>query len=75
MSRKPTPFPTRKLEITLPESLLLEIEVYLPRNTLTGKVLHGAWSLYFTTLLRRDLETKARNMTAQSSLKGEPHAN
>lgn len=58
--RPPTGIPHRAKELWLPEQLLLEVEMYLPRDTLTGKIQHGAWSDYVARLLREDLASKAR---------------
>lgn len=51
--------PHRRLEITLPEPLILEVELYLKRDPRTGKVAFGEWSNLFRRLLRADLNAKA----------------
>lgn len=61
--RRPTGIPHRSIELWLPEHLLLEVQVYLPKDTLTGKVKHGAWSAHVAQLLRASLEQKAHERT------------
>lgn len=49
----------RPLELQIPVTLAHEIELFLPRDTLTRKVRHGAWSQYFISLAREDLSRRA----------------
>lgn len=63
--RPPNAIAHRSIELWLPINMLLEVEVYLPRDTLTGKVKHGAWSAYFSQLAREDLERKAQAQGVQ----------
>lgn len=58
--RPPNAIPHKSIELWLPAKMLLEVQVYLPRDLITGKVKHGAWSAYFTQLAREDLERKAK---------------
>ena len=49
----------RSLELQIPVQLAHEIELFLPRDTLTRKVRHGAWSHYFISLAKEDLSRRA----------------
>jgi hypothetical protein len=58
--RPPSGVPHRSIELWLPVALLHEIEIYLPRDSLSGKTKHGAWSTYFAQLARADLGKRAQ---------------
>lgn len=52
-----------KREVTayVPERIMLEVELLLPRDTLTRKIKHGALSQYITMLIANDLRSRAGN--------------
>lgn len=65
--RPPNAIPHKSIELWLPAKMLLEVQVYLPRDLITGKVKHGAWSAYFSQLAREDLERKAQKETQNAN--------
>lgn len=48
--------PTSRLELSIPQDLRLRLELFLPRDALTGKIAHGAWSDLIVSLLHRHLK-------------------
>lgn len=52
--------PKLRLEVQLPEPLVMEASLFLRRNALTGRVAHGEWSTYVERLVRQDLSTRAK---------------
>lgn len=55
------PIGEQKREVTayVPERIMLEVELLLPRDTLTRKLKHGALSQYITMLIANDLKLRA----------------
>lgn len=60
MPRRPSAYPTTRLEILMPEALRLKAELYLPRDGITGKTAYGAWSQYIIRLINEDLNRIAQ---------------
>lgn len=51
--------PHSRLEVSLPEELRLQAELFLRRDLITGKIAHGEWSKYITRLVQKDLNDRA----------------
>ena len=62
MSHKRTE-PYTRLELRLPESLIMQISLFLRHDPRTGRVAHGEWSNLVQRLLKQDLERIARANT------------
>lgn len=52
--------PHSRLEVSIPEALRLQVELFLRRDPLTGKIALGEWSNYVTRLMEEDLSKRAR---------------
>lgn len=57
----------REVSVYVPERIMLEVELILPRDTLTRKLKHGAMSTYITRLITDDLRSRAGNKEEQSA--------
>ena len=49
----------QRVEVQLPEPLVMEASLFLRRNALTGRVAHGEWSTYIERHVRQDLVQRA----------------
>lgn len=53
--------PHTRLEVSLPETLRMQAELFLRRDPLTGKIAHGEWSRYVERLVAEDLSRRAQH--------------
>lgn len=52
--------PHKRLEVQIPLSLALKVELFLKRDGITGKVAYGEWSKLTERLFNRFLDDMAR---------------
>lgn len=64
---RPSGEPKREISVYVPERLMLEVELLLPRDTLTLKLKHGALSTYIASLVAADLGVRAKNSKENSN--------